>query len=440
MNIFGASWNRLNALSQKRLFIILFFAALAVRFAGVIASHHFLNPERYELVRTAMSLARTGVYGNPYAIPTGPSAHASPGYTLILAAVFKLCGTGLTGEIVKQVLACAVTAFQCALILPVATALKFDRRAALITAIFSALIPVKFATETLGDWEAPYTAIALMLVAVLTLRVYRRNFTTKNAVITGVVWGISVLFSSILLPIFLVSVLLGFIYARGRSLPQYFRFGSIECLVVVSCLAPWAIRNYRQLGAPIFTRSNLSLEMRLSNNDRASADEHINYANGIYRIYHPLQNPEEALKVRRMGEVEYNKRAEQQSLAWIRTHPKRFVELTLERARLFWFYTNSSFSRLQRSKYYLLGLFHLLAVIELVRLIRKQKKVAAVLLMILVLYPIPNYLVHLGPRQPYPVDWILNLLAIAALFRISTRYFSALAPRKLMPAAWPEGT
>jgi hypothetical protein len=420
MKAFGATRTRLNTLSEKQVFLIVFFVAFVVRIVGVVASHQLANTERYELERMAVSLAKTGVYGNPYALPTGPSAHVSPGYTLILAALFKLWGTGPTGELAKQLFACVVTAFQSALILPVARALIFDFRAGLLAALFSALIPIKFGTETMGDWEAPYTAIALMMVSVLTLRVYQKNFTFRDATVTGLVWGISVLFNSILVLIFCASVFLGFAFS-GRRLRDYLRFCSVECLIVAACLAPWAIRNYIELGAPIFTRSNVGLELRLSNNDAANADEHMNYSSGVYRTYHPLQNPREAVKVRQLGEVEYNKEAQREALAWIRSHPKKFVALTVERARLFWFYTSSSLGFLQKSKYYALSLIHLLGLVELVLLLSRKTISAVVLLVILVLYPIPNYFIHFGPRYSYPIDWILSLLACALLVRMTVR-------------------
>jgi hypothetical protein len=421
MKALGATFIRLSAQAEKKTFLVLFFVAFVVRIAGVFASHQFLNTERYELERTAISLAKTGVYGNPYALPTGSSAHVSPGYTLILAALFKLWGTGPRGELAKQVFACVITAFQSALMLPVARALMFDPRAGLLAALFSALIPIKFGTETMGAWDAPYTAIALMMVSVLTLRVYQRNFTFRDATVTGVVWGISVLFNSILIPIFCASVFLGFAFSGGRRLRDYLQFCSVECLIVTACLAPWAIRNYLELGTPIFTRSNAGLELRLSNNDLANADEHMNYSDGLYHIYHPLQNPREAVKVRQMGEVEYNKEAEQQALAWIREHPRKFAALTFQRARLFWFYTSSSLGFLQKGKYYAVSIIHLLGLVELVLLLRRKTISAVVLLVILALYPIPNYFIHFGPRYSYPIDWILSLLACALLVRMTTQ-------------------
>lgn len=79
----------------RRHILLVFAVAFVVRIVMIIVFHPYRDLTRYELERTAISLATTGVYGNPYAIPTGPTAHVSPGYTLILAGLFKLFGTHL---------------------------------------------------------------------------------------------------------------------------------------------------------------------------------------------------------------------------------------------------------------------------------------------------------------------------------------------------------
>lgn len=398
-------------------FLAIFLVAFLVRVVCVLASHQYLNVDRYELERTALSLAETGVYGNPYSLPTGPSAHVAPGYTLILAAIFKLFGVGVFGEVIKQIFSSAVSAFQCALILPVARAMRLSAPVGLLTATFKALLPVKFGTETMGDWEAPYTAIALMVLSILMVRLYKeKKFNTGRAVLAGALWGLGVLFASALLPILATSILVGIPFASNGGRLRYLRFCAIEILLVAACLAPWAIRNYCALGAPVVTRTNLGLELRISNNDLASADEHVNYANGLYQKYHPLQNPGEARALRQMGELAYNQHAEQQAVAWIRTHPVRFFQLTIQRARLFWFYMPPrNVEWLQRIKYSVLTVMHLIGLLGLVYLLRHNQVAAMVLSMILLVYPIPNYLIHVGPRQSYPVDWILDLLMFSLM-------------------------
>src|SRR5205085_1069147 len=97
----------------------------------------------YELERTALSLASTGVFGNPYAIPTGPTAHVSPGYTILLASVFRLFGQGVHAEMVKEVISSAVTSLGFAL-LPFAADRVFGRaRLGFLAGLICAVFPWK---------------------------------------------------------------------------------------------------------------------------------------------------------------------------------------------------------------------------------------------------------------------------------------------------------
>lgn len=402
---------RFKSLTPVQQFWLIFAIAFLVRAVLVIGLRRYQDLSRYELERTAISLATTGVYGNPYALPTGPTAHVSPGYTLILAAVFRLFGTGTFAEIVKEMLSCAVTAFQCALLPSLTRVFSLDWRVGLLAGLLSAVVPAKLLVQTEGDWEAPYTALALMLLAGLTVSLWkRRDVTIHNALFHGAAWGISLLFVSALLPMVALFLIVGLFYFRSNWTP-YLRFASVECLVAFLCLLPWGIRNAYALGSPIFTRSNFGLELRVSNNDLASPSEHINALNGVYDIYHPLQNRAEALKVREMGEVAYNRNAMNQARQWIRSHPRRFVELTLGRARWFWLYNDKEhvFKTVFLSTAVILGFAGLFVVF------RSQPVTGVVLSLILLEYPLPNYLVHVGLRQKYPVDWIMTLLTCVFL-------------------------
>ncbi len=398
--------NHLTSLTPAQQFWLIFAIAFLVRAVLVIGLRRYQDLGRYELERTAISLATTGVYGNPYALPTGPTAHVSPGYTLILAAIFRLFGTGTFAEIVKEMLSCAVTAFQCAVMPALVRAFSLDSRVGLLAALLSAVFPAKLLVQTEGDWEAPYTALALMLLATLTVSLWkRRDLTLSNSLLQGAAWGISLLFVSALLGMLALFLVVGLFYFR-RNWAPFLRFSFVECLVAFLCLLPWGIRNAYALGSPIFTRSNFGLELRISNNDLASPSEHLNSLNGVYDIYHPLQNRAEAVKVREMGEVAYNRNALNQARQWIRSHPRRFVELTFGRIRWFWLYNDKEhvLKTIFLSSAVILGLAGLFLVF------RTQRLTGVVLSLILLEYPLPNYLVHVGLRQKYPIDWIMTLL------------------------------
>ncbi len=401
----------LRSASPVRLGALLFAVAFLVRIAVIIFFHPYHDLARYELERTAISLATTGVYGNPYAIPTGPTAHVAPGYTLILAALFHLFGTGTTAEIIKELLATAVTSFEIALLPAVAAALSFDRRAGFVAGLIMALYPARPLVEIDGDWETPYIALALMLAAVLAMRLRKNNdLSWKAAIRHGVCWGVALLFVSALLLVFVALIFFEAIWRRKQVRP-YFAFALVELAVVAVCLFPWIVRNDLALGFPVVTRSNAGIELRISNNDYAVADQRENLQHGLFNRYHPLQSPSEALKVRQSGEIEYNREARAEATRWISQHPARFLELTLGRIRCFWFYIDPT----SRVKTIFLWCVSLCGFAGLVVALR-QKSIAGYILGVIVLvYPIPNYLVHVGLRQSYPVEWLMLLLGAGLL-------------------------
>ncbi|HZS53267.1 MAG TPA: hypothetical protein VFA65_02610 [Bryobacteraceae bacterium] len=403
-------------LTPFQLGVLLFTLAFLVRLAVIVYFRPYHDLGRYELERTAISLANTGVYGNPYAVPTGPTAHVSPGYTLILATLFHLFGTGIRAEVIKEILAVSVTSLQIALLPAVAGAIGIRQVAGLIAGLVMALYPARPLVEIDGDWETPYMALSLMLVAVLAAQHWRRrDLRIVTAIRHGIYWGIVLLFIGALLPLFITFVVVEAFWER-RRLVKYFQFALIEIVVVAACLTPWIIRNYFALGAPVITRTNAGIELRISNNDLAAPDQRENYLHGLFNRYHPLQSPTEAEKVRELGEVEYNRRALLQAKLWIRTHPTRFFELTLGRIRCFWFYTDPT----SRIKTLFCWLVNVLGFTGLAVALAQQRLEGKILGLIALIYPLPNYLVHVGLRQSYPVEWLMLLLGISLLARALT--------------------
>jgi len=412
----------------------IFVVAVAVRVAFILVTRPYHDLARYELERTAISLATTGVYGNPYAIPTGPTAHVSPGYTLLLAALFRLFGTGVSAEIVKELLATFVTSLACGLLPFVAANLNISRAAGVIAGFFSALLPLSPLVQVDGDWEAPYTALALMLVCVLTAKLWRNpDLSTRNAVLHGLSWGVSLLFVSALGPLFLAFLFFGLFFCRQRGMDAYFRFAFTQSVVAALCLSPWIMRNEQALGAPVWSRTNLGIELRVSNNDWATPDQRVNSLSGVYNRFHPLQNVEEAAKVRDMGEIAYNKQATAETKSWIQTHPSRFIQLCLGRFRDFWLYPDPS-----RVKALLLGAIVLIGFLGLLFEWRTNRRTAAIFTIVLLIYPLPNYLIHVGVRQQYPIDWIMILLCAAIITKRGLRGSNPQSPLYAPTVSVPE--
>jgi hypothetical protein len=403
--------------SPIKLGVVLFTLALLVRLALIVHFHTYEDLGRYELERTAISFAQTGVYGNPYALPTGPTAHVSPGYTLILAALFKLFGTSTAAQIIKELLAISITALGIALLPAVAVALTLTKRIGFLAGLIMALFPARPLVEIEGDWESPYIMLALMLIAVLAAELWKKpDLRWKTSLRHGLCWGVALLFVSALLPLFIAFLIVDAFWLRAQ-LKRYVAFAALEIITVAACLAPWVVRNYFALGAPIVTRSNDGIELRISNNDLAVADQRENYIHGLFQRYHPLQSPTEALKVRQLGEIEYNLRAKAEAKRWIYDHPKRFLELTLGRIRCFWFYLDPT----SRVKTIFLWAVNILGFVGLIIALRRKPIAGAALGLIALVYPLPNYLVHVGLRQSYPVEWLMLLLAASLASRMLER-------------------
>jgi hypothetical protein len=106
---------------------IIFAAGLITRGLVVFITRPYLDLQRFEMERAAISLAQTGVLGNPYAIPTGPTAHVAPLYAGLLATIFFVFGTGLDGEVVKVCLSTILSVGPYALMPRLAESLGMER-------------------------------------------------------------------------------------------------------------------------------------------------------------------------------------------------------------------------------------------------------------------------------------------------------------------------
>jgi hypothetical protein len=387
-------------------FLLLFVLGFASRTGLVVLTHQYRDTTRYELQREAYSLATTGTLGNPYAIETGPSAHVSPGYPIILAGIYCMFGAGERGEMVKEIAASTVSAAGWAMLPVAASALSLTAVVGFLAGFVGALLPLKLSVETKGDWEAPYTALAVMLIACMSASLWRqKRFTISHALRSGAAWGISLLFVSALLPVLLTFAVAGFFRA---PFSRYGRFLAVQLTVVALLLLPWILRNQRALGSPISTRSNFGLELRLSNNDLAGPLERDNYERGVYHVYHPLQNVKEAERLRALGEPAFNREATQEALDWTFHHPARFATLTAQRIFYFWFQPVPG----QTGKAVILGVEAILGLLGLGLFLRANFWSALPLALFVLVLPLPNYLVHVGLRHRFGLDWICLLLSV----------------------------
>jgi hypothetical protein len=407
------------------------YSAVVILAAGLVARlpvafflglHNDL--QRFEMELSAISLAQTGTLGNVYAIPTGPSAHIAPGYAAVLAVIFFLFGTGTTADIVKVIVCTAFSVATYALFPRLTHVLGYGKRLGFWFGLGAALLPTKPLVDLLGDWEAP-----LVLCTIGIVQVWRSGrLTTSAAIRQGIIWGCTLLISPAFLTLFGAFVIAGFALRSERRM--YFRFAAVQVAVVASFLAPWAVRNYIQLGSPVVMRSNTGLELYISNNDDAGPDEKANSSAGIYERYHPYKSIREAERVKALGEVTYNATLRNIAFEWIRHNPERFVTLCIQRARLYWF------PAIRSSRVLVFCTLSVASFAGVMLLLRRDLRAGAALLLPILILPLPHYLVHVNVRHKYPTDWI-GVVGAALVFCHVVSYIRAKrsAPGRCEPYA-----
>jgi hypothetical protein len=401
------------SLSDRQLFLALFVTALLPRLLLVAVIPHD-DVHLGELNNVAVSLAEQGYLGNPYGFQTGPSAHIAPGYATIVGLFIRASGSRHVGFLLDRILTAIVSAGLIAVLPVVARRLGLSRLAGLLASL-ALLIPFFTWLETSGDWEAPYTAAWLAAgLSTAWPSLSGGRLDARSGAVVGIVWGIALLFSPALLPVLVVLHAIGILRWRAR-LRSYVAYASTATIVTLLVVAPYLMRIERDLGGFAFIRSNLGLELAVSNNDHARPTLNTNLKKGGGMDTHPYLNEPEAMKVRALGELAYNRMRMAEAKAWISAHPAAFAKLALRRVGLFWV------PRSVRLYQTLIFLFALVgALVYLIRLWPRSPYDAAMFAAVSLSYSVIYTLVQTDPRYTYPLLWLHLLLCAQLLSRSRT--------------------
>jgi uncharacterized membrane protein len=117
-----------------------------------------------------------------------------------------------------------------------------------------------------------------------------------------------------------------------------------------------------------------------------------------------------------LGELNYYHQRQNQASAWIRANPGRFVKLTAERFFDYWVPQRRSVPLAAVEL-----LITLAALFGLGLMIRQQKPVAVVFLVIWMFQPLVYYVIQADERYRYPIEWsIVMCAAYAAVSSLRT--------------------
>ena len=291
--------------------------AVAVLVARSHSSAWFFG-QTTELGMLAESLRTGHGLSSPFGGNTGPSAFLSPGYPMIVAAVFAIFGpySGAAEATMMslQVIFGTATVF----VLMLFTRRIFSAKAATIAGVICALCPPALFLPTLF-WETSLSVLLATSLFALSHQCADKP-TTGRWCWLGMLATASLLVNPSLLPIIVCCFAWTAYQMRSHSLVAP-ATGILLCLLLS---LPWAVRNSRQLHAFIPLRSNLGYELWQGN--RAGSD-------GFFLAdLHPNVNAVEFLRYETLGEVGYMHEKLVMAKAQIAANPRWFVSLSAKRA------------------------------------------------------------------------------------------------------------
>jgi hypothetical protein len=367
------------------------------------AIHYAAPPERVygtELANIARAIVSGRGIADAYGTGSGPTAHGSPIYPLLLSGVYSMFGFGYWGAIAQMAFGLLQVAGIFFLLPAFSEACELPLPSGMLGGLYFA-IPLSSFSER-GDWEAPLSALTILAAVILAIRLWRRDTWRIGAAwLAGIFCGTAILISPPLTLWFAALTVAGIVSKR----PGIARFLLIAGAAAALTVTPWTIRNYMVLGAPIWSRSNFGLEFHLSHNDQARAEFEDFYSSGGAGL-HPSESDQERRRLIETGEVAYNREKLREGLRWASTHPRREMILLTERIFHFWFPTLH-----RRSQTAVAWILMLLGLGGLVTWVRAGGAGACVISTLFLTFPLVYYLDQANNRYMYPLSPIVMVFA-----------------------------
>jgi hypothetical protein len=359
-----------------------------------LSKAHILETHGFETFAIAESLVAHHGFSDPFQpLPTGPSAHVAPLYPAYLALLLRLLGhSDIAGYAIVWSAVCML-ALQLMLLPFLARRFQLGFWTGVVAAaawIAAGIPPVFFHENNLAS-------LLIVSAAFLMQTTLLGDLPKRDLVLESLLWGALLLLQPIC-----ILILVFWLPSCHCSRRQKIALAAIPLLLVM----PWIIRNSLVFHRPVFIRDDLGLELAVSNNFCADALFEVNDVVGCYESVHPTMNRNEALKVRELGEVEYNRTKLREAVNWITHNPKEFAVLTARRFRVFWFPPrglNSNNGIVRQTT--LLHLFTLFSIPGLFLMWRNSRSAAYIVLLWLVLFPPIYYVVQFMNRYRYPILW-----------------------------------
>jgi 4-amino-4-deoxy-L-arabinose transferase-like glycosyltransferase len=267
---------------------------------------------------SAVELAHGKGYVNPF---TGtPTAYWPPGYSFLLAGLFRLFGTHVevawTANIVLGALTCVA--------LYVVGYLIAGQRVGALAGLLLAVLPghVFFSSVVLSEILFTFLAVLVIALILLVPRAKGDRMLLRLAAV-GALIGVATLVRGqglILLPTAAL-----FWWLSTADLLRALRWTAIVTLVCVGVIVPWTVRNYFAMDSFVFISTNAGGNLYMGNHDGASGGFQLLAASWIADEYAHL-SPERQ-------EVKISNRALREGLDFMIHHPGKELQLAGSKLR-----------------------------------------------------------------------------------------------------------
>jgi hypothetical protein len=352
----------------------------------------------FETLQLACSLAQKGSFSDPFmAMPTGLSAHVAPAFPFLVSLLIRVFGNTTAAIVALQWMAVLALAIQLTF-WPLTTR---QLGMGVATGVMAAAVWLTVRFTLFPMWEALYLELFSVVISFCMYRIVTGQASWWFVLLTAAAWGVTLLFNPV--PFFvLVAFLVWTLFFTKLSRPQALMLVLIPCLIIL----PWLVRNAYVFRHFVLIRDNLGLELAIGNNPCAKFWFRANRFTSCYS--HPNESIEEAEKVRRLGEYQYNKLKQREAMSWIRSSPREFLELTERRFLAFWLPTptGNPFSDQQvPTTLRMFWVLTLLSIAGLWLLYRQDPIAAGVCLAWLTFFPPVYYFIQFDVRYRYPILW-----------------------------------
>lgn len=370
-------------------------------------------PFGYEAGSIAAAIAQGRGFSSPLRMAqTGPTAWFTPIFPYLLAGVFKIFGVySYTSNLVIRCIDNAFSAFTCWPIYAIG-ARAFGRKYGMAAAWIWVCFPMSLFFSTVWVWDTAFSTLMMTIIIAATLEL-RDSQRLTSWFGYGALWAGGAMVNASVLSV-LPPLALWAIWPLRRQWASAGKLLAASSLIFMVGITPWTIRNYVVFHKFIPFRSNFALELWLGNNP-AVPDSWSPWL-------HPNDDPSEAAKYARMGEIPYMQEKQHEAVLFMRTHPVETMNFIFRRFSdnwiAMWDPPADIWSRVDLvTKLSIVGncLFPVLSFAGVLLVYRQRNEIAVPFASVMLFFPLVFYITHTSPRYRHPMDPIMLILSVYAL-------------------------